>query len=45
LRIARTPVLIVEQGVGDAAVGLVHAHDVTAGREGARFGFRRFGRR
>src|SRR5438876_4070237 len=35
LRIARTPILIIEQRIGDAAVRLVHANDVAAGWEGA----------
>ena len=35
LRIVGRPVLVVEQRVGDAAVGLVHAHHVGAGGEGA----------
>ena len=33
LRIVRAPVLIIEQRVGNAAVRLIHAHDVPAGRE------------
>ena len=36
LRIVRAPVLVVEQGVGDARVGLIHADDVAAGGELAR---------
>ncbi|MCG3160993.1 MAG: hypothetical protein JMDDDDMK_02089 [Acidobacteria bacterium] len=36
LRIVRRPVLIIEHHVGDAAVGLIHSHDVTARRERAR---------
>ena len=39
LRIARTPVLIIKQRIGDAAVWLVHAHNVAACRKSARFGF------
>src|SRR5438105_3282970 len=37
LRIVRAPVLIVEQHIDDPAVGLIHAHDVAAGRELAGF--------
>ena len=38
LRILRRPVLAVEQGVDDARIRLVHAHDVAAGGEGPRPG-------
>ncbi len=38
LRILRRPVLAIEQGVGDARVGLVHAHHDAAGGEAARGG-------
>ena len=37
LRIVRGPILIIEQRVGDARVGLIHADDVAAG--GEFFGF------
>ena len=33
LRITGTPKLIVEQGISNAAVGLIHAHDVRARRK------------
>ncbi len=38
LRIVGGPVLIVEQRIGDAAVGLIHAQNVAAGGERARLG-------
>src|ERR1044072_202009 len=41
LRIVRRPVLVIEQGIGDAAVGLVHADDVTARRACAILGLQR----
>ena len=40
LRIVRRPVLVIEQCVRDAAIGLIHAQNVTAHREGARLRFR-----
>ena len=45
LRIVWRPVLVVEQRVGDAAVGLVHAQDVAAGGERPRLGLARLVRR
>ena len=37
LRIVRRPVLVIEQRIGDAAIRLIHAQNVTSRREGARF--------
>src|ERR1019366_6730680 len=43
LRIVGGPVLVVEQGIGYAAIGLVHAQNVTGGGESARLGLGFFG--
>src|SRR5439155_10146745 len=40
LRIAGGPVLVIQQRIGDAAVGLIHADHVAPGRKGARLGLR-----
>ena len=45
LRILRRPVLAVEQNVGDARVGLIHAHDETTRGKRACDGFRSLRRR
>src|SRR5439155_10786670 len=36
LRVVGRPILIIQERVGDAAVGLVHANDITAGGKRAR---------
>src|SRR5258708_23867259 len=38
LRVVRTPILMIEERVGDAGVGLVHADDEAAGGKFARIG-------